>query len=390
MKIDSVDLFYLKIPRVKNIGDGSQDALLVRVRAGNFEGWGECEASPLVTIAAWNCPTSHSACQPVSASVLGQSIDTPADIKRIHTNVKANSLDLLQTDHLLSGIDIALWDLLGRKLEEPVYQLLGYPTAHPKTAYASVLFGDSPAETFQKAENAQQQGYRAVKFGWGCYGRQSPAADADQVAAAREGLGKDRCLLIDAGTLWVDDPTEAEKRLSSLETQRVLWLEEPFVSGALNAYRKLSSMTTVKLAGGEGCHDFHQARHMIDHGGIGFIQIDAGRIGGLSIAKQVADYAATRKVKYVNHTFTTQLALSASLQPYAGLSEHDLCEYPVEASALAQSLTPLLIKLDAEGHVHLPETPGLGITPISETIRKYLTETEIVVNGKVIYQTPTI
>ncbi|HIL71265.1 MAG TPA: mandelate racemase/muconate lactonizing enzyme family protein, partial [Verrucomicrobia bacterium] len=202
MKIDSVDLFYLKIPRVKNIGDGSQDALLVRVRAGNFEGWGECEASPLVTIAAWNCPTSHSACQPVSASVLGQSIDTPADIKRIHTNVKANSLDLLQTDHLLSGIDIALWDLLGRKLEEPVYQLLGYPTAHPKTAYASVLFGDSPAETFQKAENAQQQGYRAVKFGWGCYGRQSPAADADQVAAAREGLGKDRCLLIDAGTLW--------------------------------------------------------------------------------------------------------------------------------------------------------------------------------------------
>jgi L-alanine-DL-glutamate epimerase-like enolase superfamily enzyme len=95
-------------------------------------------------------------------------------------------------------------------------------------------------------------------------------------------------------------------------------------------------------------------------------------------------------VKYVNHTFTTQLALSASLQPYAGLSEHDLCEYPVEASALAQSLTPLLIKLDAEGHVHLPETPGLGITPISETIRKYLTETEIVVNGKVIYQTPTI
>ncbi len=115
MRIESVDFFYLAIPEVLDIGDGSQDALLVRVRAGGHTGWGECEASPLVSMASWNCPMSHSACKPVSASVIGQTLDGPEDIRRINRLVRANCLDLLQADHTLSGIDIALWDLLARK-----------------------------------------------------------------------------------------------------------------------------------------------------------------------------------------------------------------------------------------------------------------------------------
>src|SRR5512137_704770 len=135
MKIDSVDFFYLSLPEVRDIGDGSQDALLVSVQAGGHVGWGECEAAPLVSIASWNCPMSHSACKPISASVLGQPLDGPDDIRRINGLVRANSFDLLQADHTLSGIDIALWDLLGKKLGEPVWRLLGQERAYPKTAY---------------------------------------------------------------------------------------------------------------------------------------------------------------------------------------------------------------------------------------------------------------
>src|SRR5437868_2565198 len=148
MKIEAVDFFYLSMPVVRDIGDGSQDALLVRVQAGGYTGWGECEASPLVSIASWNCPMSHSACKPVAASVLGQTLDDVKDIWRINSLVRSNSLDLLQTDHTLSGIDVALWDLLGKKLNEPVYCLLGYKQAYPKIAYASQLFGDEPQATF--------------------------------------------------------------------------------------------------------------------------------------------------------------------------------------------------------------------------------------------------
>src|SRR3954451_1387461 len=106
MRIESVDFFYLSMPEVLDIGDGSQDALLVRVRAGNYTGWGECEAAPLVSIASLVCPMSHSACKPVAASVLGQSLGSVDDISRIGDLVRENSMDLLQADHTLSGIDM--------------------------------------------------------------------------------------------------------------------------------------------------------------------------------------------------------------------------------------------------------------------------------------------
>src|SRR5262249_26305374 len=158
-----------------------------------------------------------------------------------------------------------------------------------------------------------------AKFGWGPYGRGTVEADADQVHAAREGLGREIALLVDAGTVWGDDVAAAERRLPDLEACHAVWLEEPFVSGALSAYRELAGRSRiVKLAGGEGCHNFQQARAMVDYAGLGFVQIDAGRVGGITTAAQAAEYAAARSVQFVNHTFTTHLALSASLQPCAG------------------------------------------------------------------------
>jgi L-alanine-DL-glutamate epimerase-like enolase superfamily enzyme len=107
---------------------------------------------------------------------------------------------------------------------------------------------------------ARDNGFRAVKCGWGPFGRGSLADDRDQLQAVREGLGPEGTLLIDAGQICV--------------------------------------------------------------------QIDCGGIGGIGPAKRVADHAAPRGVTYVNHTFTSHLALSASLQPYAGLKDHVICEYP--------------------------------------------------------------
>ena len=97
------------------------------------------------------CPKSHGACWPVQDSVLGQRLESVEDIFRIGNLVRENSLDMLQADHALSGVDVAMWDLLARARGVPVYELLGYPRATPKTPYASVLFGDSAQETLEKA-----------------------------------------------------------------------------------------------------------------------------------------------------------------------------------------------------------------------------------------------
>src|SRR5262249_23134058 len=142
MKIESIDFFYISMLVVTDAGDGSQDALLVRVRAAGIEAWGECEASPLTSIASSIAPMSHVACRPVSSQVLGEEVSSPKDIARLAATIQWNCMDLLQAAHTWSGIEIALWDLLGKKQGVPVYQLLGYDRAYPKVPYASQLFGD--------------------------------------------------------------------------------------------------------------------------------------------------------------------------------------------------------------------------------------------------------
>ena len=104
------------------------------------------------------------------------------------------------------------------------------------------------------------------------------------------------------------------------------------------------------------------ARQLIDYGKVAFVQIDCGRIGGIGPAKEVADYAVARGVTYVNHTFTSHLALAASLQPFAGLEDHVICEYPFAPKSVAYDITANHLMLNASGHVDVPDAPGLGMT----------------------------
>lgn len=391
MKIESVDFFYMSMPEVLDIGDGSQDALLVRIRAGGFEGWGECEASPLTSIASYVTPMSHSACKPVKYAVEGKELNSIEDIHRISVAVHENSLDLLQADHTLSGIDIALYDLLGKKLNEPVYSLLGYKKVFPKLPYASQLFGDTPAETFEKAKRTGSAGYKAVKFGWGPFGKNGIEKDIAHLAAAREGMGTDAYLMIDAGTIFGENVEMGRERLKALKQVNAYWFEEPFFNGALNPYKMLSeSKPSVPLAGGEGCNNFVQAQAMIEHAGVKFIQVDAGRIGGITVAKRVADLAVSKGITYVNHTFTSHLALSASLQSYAGIEKDFISEYPVELKSLAQEIGKEKILPDADGYIHVPGRAGLGITVDTAALKKYIVDVEIKVKGKTIYSTPAL
>lgn len=160
MLVDSVDFFYASMPEVTLEADGSQDALLVRVVGDDGSvGWGECEASPLTSIAAFVTPRSHGVCQPVAASIIGERLDSVSDIYRLSTLLGRNSMDLLQAAHTWSGIEIALWDLLGRKLEQPVWKLLGYQKNFPKLPYASMLMGDTPQSTLERARSAREMGF---------------------------------------------------------------------------------------------------------------------------------------------------------------------------------------------------------------------------------------
>jgi L-alanine-DL-glutamate epimerase-like enolase superfamily enzyme len=390
MKIDSVDFFYLAMPEVTIAADGSQDALLVRVSAGSFVGWGECEAAPLPSITAFICPMSHGACRPISASVLGERLDGPEDIKRMAAAVAYNSMDLLQAAHTWSGIEMAMWDLIGHARGVPAWKLLGYDAAYPKLPYASVLFGATPQETLAQAKAMRDRGFLATKFGWAPFG-DSLAGDIAHIDAAREGLGPDGVLLIDAGQIFGEDVNAAALRLDAMERNRVTFFEEPFHGSAYGAYAGLRDrVSAVKTAGGEAAHNRQMAEHLIDFGKVGYIQIDCGRIGGLWPARQVANYAEQRGVIYVNHTFTSNLALSASLQPFAGLKDHVICEYPTALRQLAVDITMNHIVPNAHGEIVIPDAPGLGIAVNPAALKQYAVDVEIRVQGKTIFSTPRI
>ncbi|WNC94981.1 mandelate racemase/muconate lactonizing enzyme family protein [Paraburkholderia sp. FT54] len=389
MKVDSIDFFYVAMPEVTAAADGSQDALVVRVAAGGHVGWGECEAAPLPSIAAFVCPMSHGACRPVSASVLGQKLEGPDDIKRMAADVGYNSMDLLQATHTWSGIEMAMWDLLGKMRSVPTWKLLGYNRSYPKTPYASVLFGHTPQQTLERARDMWNRGFRATKFGWAPFGY-SLEGDIAHLDAAREGLGPDGILLVDAGQIFGSDVAAAALRLEAMERNRVTFFEEPFHGFAYEAYRQLGEkVRTVRTAGGEAAHNRYMAEHLIDFGKVGYIQIDCGRIGGLWPARQVANYAARRGVTYINHTFTSNLALSASLQPFAGLEEHRICEYPTTLQQVAAGLTRNHIVPDANGEIHVPDSPGLGIEVDTQALVEYKVDVEIKINGKTVFSSPS-
>lgn len=392
MKIESVDLFYLRMPEVLDIGDGSQDSLLCRVSAGSYVGWGEAVCSPLVGLSAWITPLSHSGCHPVIDSVLGAELNDPSDIAKVYQSVRKNSFyGLLQSDLLISGIEIAMWDCLGRAKSEPIWRLLGYEKSYPKLPYASVLFGDTAQETKQKALAMKQAGFKAVKFGWGPFGTTTVQADAEHIFAARDGIGDDGYLMIDAGTVFKEDVEAAAARLPALHEANVYWYEEPFDGYAISSYAQLSARTPkVALAGGEGAHNAYQGKQLIDDGKVGFIQIDAGYVGGISNAYQIAQYANKKGVKYVNHTFTSQSALSSSLQSFAGLAESDISEYPMEPKLLCQELTTNRIELDKNGMISAPDKPGTGMDINLDAVKKYLVQTQIQVGGKTLYTTPSV
>jgi L-alanine-DL-glutamate epimerase-like enolase superfamily enzyme len=311
-------------------------------------------------------------------------LDGPEDIAAMAHDVAYNSMDLLQAAHTWSGVEIALWDLLGRARGEPVWRLLGQEKAHPKLPYASVLFGRTPEETGAAAKAIRAAGFTAAKFGWSPFGLDL-AEDIRHLEAARAGLGEDGILLIDAGQIFGEDVEAAALRLPALAAARAAWLEEPFGGSALGAYAALAARSSVPLAGGEAAHNADMAEHLIDFGRAGFVQIDTGRIGGLAPARRVALKSAAAGVTYVNHTFTSNLALSASLQPYVGLEHHRICEYPTGLQPLARDLTTTRIEPGPDGLIRLPDGPGLGVEVNLDALSRYAVEVEIKVGGRVLF-----
>ncbi len=368
MKITRVEPIHLRLPDVNERCDGSQETLVVKVTTdAGITGIGEVDSSALVAKAIIEAPVSHKICRGLAECVLGQD---PFEIDRLIHRMLEGSIFFGRQGaaiQAMSGIEIALWDIMGKAVGRPVYQLLGGGFRKTFRAYASILFGDTPAQTEALGRQLVAQGYKAVKFGWGPMG-QSEESDLAHVRAARAGLGTGVELMVDAGLCW--DTATAHAAGQAIRTI------QPHLAGRAASSRQRARLRKAQRPGADADRrrgrDLRRDRisPLMDTGGIDVVQVDVTRVGGLARSKRIGWDSAERQRLCVNHSYKTGINIAASLHFVAALPNTHYFEYCVEQGALRQNLTRQKFPV-VDGDISVPEDPGLGVDLDENVIAKY-------------------
>ncbi len=274
--------------------------------------------------------------------------------------------------HAISGIDIALWDILGKVTGLPVSNLLGGNYRKRVQPYCSLLM-EGPAEMFQTICTYKERGFRAFKIGWGPFGRVSPELDDEIVAAAREPAGHDAKLFVDAGAsdaFWPNGLKWAQRTAEMLNAYNVQWFEEPLRPDELQDYIQLRKSSPVPIAGGEVLTRRQSFLPWISGGAFDIVQPDVTKVGGISEQRRIAWLADEFGVKYVGHGWNTALGLAADLQLAAALPHVDYVEF-IGGSPYIDGITTEPFTVDDEGYLAIPAKPGLGIALDKDKLADY-------------------
>lgn len=275
--------------------------------------------------------------------------------------------------HAISGIDIALWDILGKAAGLPVGQLLGGRYRDRVKPYCSLLM-DEPERMGDVIAPHFEHGFRAFKIGWGPFGRRGDARkDEAIIRAAREALGPGVSLFVDAGasdSYWPNGLKWALNTAEMLEDYGVGWFEEALKPDAIDDFVELRRQSPVHIAGGEVLTRRQSFTPWLVRGALDIVQPDVTKVGGISEQRRIAWMAQEFGVRYIGHGWNTALGLAADLQIASAIHDCDLVEY-IGGSAYVDRLARAPFSLDDEGYLAIPDRPGLGIEPDPGLLARY-------------------
>ena len=362
LKITDVEAVVLRQPIVnEGIADGSQDDLVVLIHTDEgITGIGEVDSAPEAVAALVSAPGSHAIAHSLRQLLIGED---PLDVERLWDKMYRGVLFVGRRGiaiHAISGIDIALWDVKGKALGKPVCELLGTVQRDRVRAYASRLMPDTTEEVTEAVSALREQGFTAVKLGWGPLG-QDPDHDVRLAAAAREAGGDHVEIMIDAGLGYVADAGTAIRVARELEELGVYWLEEPFEPDEYEAYAELADAVDLTIAAGEQDATRWGFRELIERGHVDLIQPDVTRCGGITELLRIAALAEEYGVAVVPHAWKSGIIKAASLHVNAVLPEALFQEYCVAETEINTKLTHQLLPIEADGCVAVPTAPGLGV-----------------------------
>jgi L-rhamnonate dehydratase len=272
----------------------------------------------------------------------------------------------------ISAVDIALWDLLGKSAQQPVYRLLGGRTKKRIPVYASRLYSMPLDELRVEAQRYKDQGYKAMKlrFGWGPVdGAAGMQRNVELVRTVREVVGDGIDVMADAYMGWTLD--YAKRMLPLLEPFHLRWLEEPVIPDDTRGYKELKAYGRVPIAGGEHEFTIFGFRDLLEANALDYIQFDTNRVGGISQARKISALAEAYQIPVV---------------PHAG----QMHNYHVVMASLNSPMAEFFPKVDVEvgnelfwyifdgepvpvdGYIDLDEnTPGLGLTVNEESLKRF-------------------
>ena len=274
--------------------------------------------------------------------------------------------------HTISGIDIALWDLLGQATGQPVGRLLGGRYRERVRPYASILV-DQPEPLRDHLLALREQGFRAFKIGWGPFGRVSNRLDEAIVAAARTAIGPDDQLMVDAGgsdAFWPHGYKWALRTAHMLAAHDVAWFEEALPPDSLDDYVALRRAAPVPIAGGEVLTRRQAFQPWLAAGAFDIVQPDVTKVGGISEERRIAWMARDHGIRFIPHGWNTAVGLAADLHLASAFADTDLVEY-IGGSAYVDDLVTEPWRLDADGMLAIPDRPGLGLTLDPAALARY-------------------
>lgn len=389
MKITAVTATWLHVPipedrqHVSDFGRvTSFDATLVRIDTdAGITGWGEAKAA--VGSASVNHGLSAIIEKELGPLLIGED---PRDINRLwevmYNGVRAHyaiergrAFPILGRRGLticgIAGIDIALWDILGKSLDQPVWRLLGGRMRERMPAYASG--GWAPAESI-----ADQLGGYIAKGGFGAVKMRVGAGDGDvrtsirRVKAAREGLGDAVDIMCDShGTMSL---SEAKRFCREVADCRIAWFEEPILVDDHDGMAELRRFTDIPISAGESEFTRFDFLSLARKGAVDIFQPDLAICGGLTEAQRIAAIASSHQIRLAPHLWSGALAFSAGLHLAASSNAGFILEYSLGANPMLHELAVEDFVVE-DGTLAIPDRPGLGVTVDEDFVDRYRVET---------------
>ena len=275
--------------------------------------------------------------------------------------------------HAISGIDIALWDLLGKATGQPVGRLLGGYYRQRIKPYASMIFGWPPEAFAETLQGLVARGFKAIKMGWGSFGLVDSERDEVLVRTAREAVGDEIALMVDAGgsgQYWPHEFKWALETAHMLHDYDISWFEEALRPDDIDGFVALREHAPLPITSCEVLTRRQSFIPWIERHAVDIVQPDSTKVGGLSEARRIAWMAYDHNVTMVSHGWNTVVGLCADLCLAAAMPDAKYVEY-ITPSPYIDDLSVNLPMLDDEGFLPIPTAPGLGITLDPDRVARY-------------------